>query len=322
MKILITGVAGFIGYHLANKLLKTSNKIYGIDHLNNYYSSKLKKDRLKELKKNKNKLTFYKKDISNKKFVDKIFKLEKFDVIINLAAQAGVRYSITNPDSYIKRNIIGFYNILEASRMNNIKHLIYASTSSVYGDNKQFPLTEKLFTNKPLTLYAATKLSNELMAHAYSYLFKIKTTGLRFFTVYGPWGRPDMALFLFTKNIIANKPINVFNNGNHIRDFTYVEDIAEGIKKIVLSKKKTKEKYNIFNIGNDKPIHLIEYINQIEKCLDKKAKKINLPLQQGDIVKTHASIKKIKKYYNFKPVTNVEKGISNFINWYKSYFSN
>ena len=240
MKILITGAAGFIGYHLTNKLIKTKHKIFGVDNFNNYYSVKLKKDRLKDLTSQKKQFIFYKNDICNKEFINKIFKKNKFDIVINLAAQAGVRYSIKNPESYIRRNIIGYFNILEACRFNKVKHLIYASTSSVYGDSTKFPLSEKLNTNKPLQLYAATKLSNELMAHSYSSLFNFKTTGLRFFTVYGPWGRPDMALFLMTKNIILDKKIKLFNYGNHIRDFTYVDDVIDAILKITLNKKKNQ----------------------------------------------------------------------------------
>ncbi len=320
MKILITGAAGFIGYHLTNKLIKTKHKIFGIDNFNNYYSVKLKKDRVKDLINQKGKFIFYKNDICNKEFVNKIFKKNKFDIVINLAAQAGVRYSIKNPESYIKRNIIGYFNILEACRFNKVKHLIYASTSSVYGDSTKFPLSEKLNTNKPLQLYAATKLSNELMAHSYSSLFNLRTTGLRFFTVYGPWGRPDMALFLMTKNIILGKKIKLFNYGNHIRDFTYVDDVIDAILKITLSKKKFRSKSEVYNIGNGKPVHLRKYIKEIELCLGKKAKIENLPLQMGDIVKTHASIKKIQKNFKFKPKFNVKSGVRNFIHWYKSYF--
>ncbi len=320
MKILITGAAGFIGYHLTNKLIKTKHKIFGIDNLNNYYSVKLKKDRVKDLTNQKRQFIFYKNDICNKEFVNKIFKKNKFDIVINLAAQAGVRYSINNPESYIKRNIIGYFNILEACRFNKVKHLIYASTSSVYGDSTKFPLSEKLNTNKPLQLYAATKLSNELMAHSYSSLFNFRTTGLRFFTVYGPWGRPDMALFLMTKNIILGKKIKLFNYGNHIRDFTYVDDVIDAILKIALNKKKIRSKSEVYNIGNGKPVHLRKYIKEIELCLGKKAKIENLPLQMGDIVKTHASIKKIQKNFKFKPKFNVKSGVKNFIHWYKSYF--
>ena len=317
MKILITGVAGFIGYHLAEKLLKTNNKVYGIDNLNNYYSVKLKKDRLKELKKNKNKLIFYKKDISNKKFIDNLFKKKKFDIVINLAAQAGVRYSISNPDSYIKRNVIGFYNILEASKKFKIKHLIFASTSSVYGNSRSYPLKENLKADQPLQLYAATKLSNELMAHAYSSIFKLRTTGLRFFTVYGPWGRPDMALYIFTKNILQKKYINLFNNGSHVRDFTYVEDIVLGINKVIFSK--FRNKFEILNIGNGKAVHLKKYLREIEKNLGIKAKIKRLPLQAGDIIKTHSSIKKINRYYGYKPKISYKKGIKRFVDWFKSY---
>tara|TARA_B100000242_G_scaffold291812_1_gene265824 strand:- start:269 stop:1237 length:969 start_codon:yes stop_codon:yes gene_type:complete len=320
MKILITGAAGFIGYHLTNKLIKTKHKIFGVDNFNNYYSVKLKKDRLKDLTSQKKQFIFYKNDICNKEFINKIFKKNKFDIVINLAAQAGVRYSIKNPESYIRRNIIGYFNILEACRFNKVKHLIYASTSSVYGDSTKFPLSEKLNTNKPLQLYAATKLSNELMAHSYSSLFNFKTTGLRFFTVYGPWGRPDMALFLMTKNIILDKKIKLFNYGNHIRDFTYVDDVIDAILKITLNKKKTRIKSEVYNIGNGKPVHLKKYIKEIELCLGKKAKIENLPLQMGDIVKTHASIRKIQKNFKFKPKFNVKSGVRNFIHWYKSYF--
>ena len=304
MKILITGAAGFIGYHLTNKLIKTKHKIFGIDNFNNYYSVKLKKDRVKDLINQKGKFIFYKNDICNKEFVNKIFKKNKFDIVINLAAQAGVRYSIKNPESYIKRNIIGYFNILEACRFNKVKHLIYASTSSVYGDSTKFPLSENLNTNKPLQLYAATKLSNELMAHSYSSLFNLRTTGLRFFTVYGPWGRPDMALFLMTKNIILGKKIKLFNYGNHIRDFTYVDDVIDAILKITLSKKKFRSKSEVYNIGNGKPVHLRKYIKEIELCLGKKAKIENLPLQMGDIVKTHASIKK-----RFKKISNLNQNL-------------
>ncbi len=318
MKILITGVAGFIGFHLANKLLKSNHKIYGVDNLNNYYSASLKKKRLLELKKNKNKLRFYKQDISNKKFITKLFKKEKFDVVINLAAQAGVRYSIINPDSYISRNINGFFNVLNASKNNKVKHLIYASTSSVYGNSRSFPLSEDINTNKPLQLYAATKLSNELMAHSYSSIFKMRTTGLRFFTVYGPWGRPDMALYIFTKKITEKKYLNLFNKGNHVRDFTYVDDIVQGIQKIIFNKTK-KKRYQIFNIGNGKAVHLRKYLSEIEKNLNIKAKIKKLPLQSGDIIKTHSSVKKIKKFYGYNPKTSYKEGVKNFIDWFKKY---
>ncbi len=319
MKILITGVAGFIGFHLANNLLKTQNKIYGIDNLNDYYDVNLKKARLKELNKNKKKIIFYKKNLEDKKFLLKFFKKEKFDIVINLAAQAGVRYSIINPDSYIQRNIIGFYNILDVSRIYRVKHLIYASTSSVYGNNKSYPLKENLSTQQPLQLYAATKLSNELMAHSYSSIFNLRTTGLRFFTVYGPWGRPDMALYIFTKNILGKKFIPLFNRGSHVRDFTYIDDIVYGIKKVIFSKKKGKKNYEILNIGNGKPNHLKRYLKEIEKNLKIKAKIKNLPLQDGDIIKTHSSIIKISKNYAYKPKTSLKEGIKNFIDWYRKY---
>ena len=317
MKILITGVAGFIGFHLAKSLLNTNHKIYGIDNLNNYYDVRLKKARLNELKKSRNKIHFFKKDIKNKKLLNSLFKKYQFDIVINLAAQAGVRYSIKNPDSYIDRNIIGFYNILDLSRLYKVKHLIYASTSSVYGDIKSYPLNENLNTNKPLQLYAATKLSNELMAHSYSSIFKLRTTGLRFFTVYGPWGRPDMALYIFTKNILQKKYINLFNKGSHVRDFTYVDDIILGIKKVIFSK--NRNNFELLNIGNGKAVHLKSYLNEIEKNLGLKAKIKKLPLQAGDIIKTHSSIKKISKYYGYRPKTSYKKGIKKFIDWFKYY---
>ena len=317
MKILITGVAGFIGFSLAKELLKTNNKIFGIDNLNNYYDVNLKKARLKQLHKLKNKITFFKRDIKDKKTISKIFKKEKFDVVVNLAAQAGVRYSIQNPGSYIERNIIGFFNILDLCKEYKVKHFIYASTSSVYGDNKSFPLKETHITNKPLQLYAATKLSNELMAYSYSSIHKLKTTGLRFFTVYGPWGRPDMALYIFTKNILNKKPISLFNNGLHVRDFTYVDDIVSGIKKIIF--KNVKYKYQIFNIGNGKAVSLMNYLREIEKNLNVKAKIKKVPLQAGDIIKTHSSVKKIHKIYGYQARTSYKKGIKNFIDWFKDY---
>ena len=319
MSILITGSAGFIGYHLTEKLLKKNINVIGIDNINNYYDTKLKKNRINELKKNK-KFKFYKIDLCEYKKLDFVIKKNKIKFIIHLAAQAGVRYSIKNPKIYFKSNLEGFFNILEVSRHNKIKHLVFASTSSVYGDTKKFPLNENNRTDHPLSFYAATKKSNEIMAHSYSYIYKLPCTGVRFFTVYGPFGRPDMALFKFTKNIINNQSIELFNNGNHLRDFTYVDDIVDGIYSLIKRHSKKNIPYEIFNIGNGNPKKLKDYLKFIEKKLNSKAKVKKLPLQIGDIFKTHSDIKKLKKYTNYKPKTNIEVGISKFIEWYKDYY--
>ena len=319
MNILITGSAGFIGYHLAVKILKTKANVIGIDNVNNYYDTNIKKDRIKKLKKNKN-FFFYKIDLSEYKKINNIVKKNKIKIVIHLAAQAGVRYSIDKPRAYFKSNLEGFFNILEISRQNKIKHLIYASTSSVYGDSKIFPLSEKSPTDYPLSFYAATKKSNEVMAHSYSYIYKLPCTGVRFFTVYGPFGRPDMALFKFTKNIINNKSIELYNHGNHLRDFTYVDDIVDGIYLLIKKQSKKNIPYEIFNIGNGSPKKLLDYLKNIEKNLNKTSKIKNLPLQIGDIIKTHSNIKKIKKYAGYKPKTNINTGIKKFIEWYKDYY--
>ena len=319
MTILITGSAGFIGYHVTKKILNKNIKVIGIDNINNYYDINLKKNRIKDLKKNK-KFFFYKVDLSNYKKLDNIVKNKKVKIIIHLAAQAGVRYSIKNPRIYFKSNLEGFFNILEISRHNNIKHLIYASTSSVYGDSKKFPLSEINRTDQPLSFYAATKKSNEVMAHSYSYIYKLPCTGVRFFTVYGPFGRPDMALFKFTKNILNNHPIELYNKGNHFRDFTYVDDIVDGIYSLIKKQSKKSIPYEIFNIGNGAPKKLLDYLKHIEKNLNKISKTKKLPLQTGDIVKTHSNINKLKKYTGYKPKTNIKIGISRFIEWYKDYY--
>jgi len=319
MSILITGSAGFIGYHLTEKLLKKNINVTGIDNINNYYDTKLKKNRINELKKNK-KFKFYKIDLCEYTKLDNVIKKNKIKFIIHLAAQAGVRYSIKNPKIYFKSNLEGFFNILEVSRHNKIKHLVFASTSSVYGDTKKFPLNENNRTDHPLSFYAATKKSNEVMAHSYSYIYKLPCTGVRFFTVYGPFGRPDMALFKFTKNIINNQSIELFNNGNHLRDFTYVDDIVDGIYSLIKRHSKKNIPYEIFNIGNGNPKKLKDYLKFIEKKLNSKAKVKKLPLQIGDIFKTHSDIKKLKKYTNYKPKTDIEVGISKFIEWYKDYY--
>ncbi len=315
---LITGSAGFIGFHLSRKLLSEGFNVIGIDNLNNYYDQKIKQDRNKILKKYKN-YRFNKIDIKDYKKLDGIFKKKSIHCVVNLAAQAGVRYSLKNPKSYIENNINGFFNILELSKKYKVKKFVYASTSSVYGLQKKFPLKENFNTDNPIQLYAATKKSNELMATSYSHLYKMDTVGLRFFTVYGPWGRPDMALFKFTKNIIKGKPVEVFNKGKHERDFTYVDDIVDGIFNIIINKK-SKFGAKIFNIGNGKKVKLIKYIQLIEKNLNRKSKKKFLPLQKGDVIKTHSDTKLIKKHYNYKSKTEVSYGVKKFIEWYISYF--
>jgi len=315
---IVTGSAGFIGFHLSQKLLKKGHTVIGIDNLNNYYSVELKKDRNKILNKFKN-YTFIKLDLKNFRALNIKLKNKKIHAIIHLAAQAGVRYSLINPRSYIDNNILGFFNVLEIARKKKVKKFIYASTSSIYGLQQKFPLKETFNTDNPIQLYAATKKSNEVMATSYSYLYKMNTIGLRFFTVYGPWGRPDMALFKFTKNILEGKSIDVFNKGKHVRDFTYVDDIAEGISKIIFNKKKiigTK----MLNIGNGKKIELLKYIQLIEKYLNKKAKKKFLPLQKGDVIKTHSDTTSLKKDYHYYPKTEVTYGVKKFIEWYISYF--
>ena len=319
MKVLITGAAGFIGYHLAKKLLIKNIKVIGIDNINDYYDVKLKNNRIKELKKN-NKFFFYKLDLCNYKKLNNLVKKNKIKYIIHLAAQAGVRFSIEKPNIYFKSNLEGFFNILEVSRHNKIKHLIFASTSSVYGDSKNFPSTESNNTDRPLSFYAATKKSNEVMAHSYSYIYNLPCTGVRFFTVYGPFGRPDMALYKFTQNIIYNKSIELYNKGNHFRDFTYIDDIVDGIFSLIKKQSNKSIPYEIFNIGNGSPKKLIEYLRNIEKNLNKKTKIKKLPLQKGDIIKTHSSINKLKKHTGYRSKTNIEEGISKFVEWYKDYY--
>ncbi len=334
-KVLVTGSAGFIGSTLSKKLLIRGDKVIGIDNHNNYYDPKIKDDRIGNLKKYKNYI-HYKIDITDKNKLSEIFKTYKFQKVVNLAAQAGVRYSIENPLAYIESNIVGFTQILENCRNNKIQHLVYASTSSVYGANTKMPFSEHDSVNHPLSVYAASKISNELMAHAYSHLYKLPSTGLRFFTVYGPWGRPDMALFKFTKAIIEGKTIEVFNNGKHTRDFTYIDDIVNGVIK-VLDKPadinndwdsnkpdpaSSKSPWKIFNIGNNNPVHLMDYISALEKTLGKKAKIKFLPLQPGDIPNTNANVDSLVKEFDYKPTTSVFDGVSNFVKWYKDYYKN
>ena len=333
--VLVTGSSGFIGFHTVIALLNNNFKVVGLDNHNNYYDVKLKKARLKEiLKHHKNKnFTFFKIDISNKAKLLKIFKKYKFDYVINLAAQAGVRHSLKKPEVYLKHNIKAFLNLLEIVKIYKVKHLVYASTSSVYGGNKKLPFSEKDGVDHPLQFYAVTKRCNELMAHAYSNLYRIPTTGLRFFTVYGPWGRPDMALFSFVKKILENKKIPIFNYGKHRRDFSYIDDIVEGVLRILKKppKKKTNQNmqvdpseseapFRIVNIGNNKSENLMDYVAEMEKNLKIKSKKNFLSFQKGDVKNTFSDIKKLKKKYNYIPKVNIQKGVKKFIDWYREYY--
>lgn len=348
MKILITGTAGFIGFHVANKMIAEGHTVVGIDSINNYYDVTLKSNRLAEAGFESSLIAYNSKVVSSKNahysFVQLqledaaslqlLFTIEKFDVVINLAAQAGVRYSITHPTAYVNSNIVGFANLLECCRHHQIQHLIYASSSSVYGLNEQVPFATTHATNHPASLYAATKKSNELMAHVYSHLFNLPVTGLRFFTVYGPWGRPDMAPFLFTDAILHERPIKVFNNGDMMRDFTYVDDVVEAINKVVLVVPKPNEEWNaqdpdassssapykLYNIGNHKPVSLGDFIGCIEKATGKTAIKDMLPIQPGDVQATFADVSGLENDFNFKPFTPLEKGIEQFVNWYKNYY--
>ena len=321
MKILVTGCAGFIGFHLSLFLLKKNIKVVGIDNINDYYDVKLKKNRL-QLLKNYNNFTFNKFDLVNKNKLNSIVFNHKIKTIIHLAAQAGVRYSIENPNSYFKNNLEVFFNILEVSKINKIKHLIFASTSSVYGENLTFPSSENNNTDEPLSFYAATKKSNEVMAYTYSNIYNIPCTGLRFFTVYGPYGRPDMALFKFTKKILEKKKIELYNKGNHYRDFTYIDDVVKGIFLIINKPKKNKIPFNLFNIGNGSSRKLNDYLGLIEKNLNIKAKIKKIPLQKADIKKTHSDISYLNSYTNYKPKVSIEIGVRKFVNWYLKYYKN
>ena len=331
MKILVTGAAGFIGYHLVESLLKDDHEIIGIDNFNSYYDVNLKRARIDNI--NNKKFSLFEIDLVDQKSLTSLFKKNNFDVVVNLAAQAGGRYSLTNPEKYIESNIIGFSNILEACRHNEIANLVYASSSSVYGMNFDVPFDEDHPVDHPISLYAATKRSNELMAHTYSHLFDLPTTGLRFFTVYGPWGRPDMALFLFTKAILDGEPIQVFNDGKMIRDFTYIDDIVSGIKGAILNPSRSNKgdilklksssssaPYRIFNLGNNQPITLESFINAIEASTGKKAIKEYLPIQPGDVQKTFANIDKAGESLGFIPTTSIEEGIKKFVSWYIEYY--
>jgi UDP-glucuronate 4-epimerase len=334
-KVLITGVAGFIGFHLAKTLIDLGYTVTGIDNLNDYYSVSLKESRLGILKKLKN-FTFQQLDLSNGKAINALFSENKFSCVVNLAAQAGVRYSLVNPHAYLESNLHGFLNILEACRHNKVGHLIYASSSSVYGANKKMPFSVRHNVDHPISLYAASKKANELMAHTYSALYNLPTTGLRFFTVYGPFGRPDMALFLFTKAIIDGKPIEVYNHGKMKRDFTYVDDIVEGIARLIPKIPKPDPRwdslapdpsssfapYRLYNIGNNKPVELLKFIEVIEQKIGKQAIKKFMPIQDGDVPETYADVDELIRDVDFKPSTPIEVGVGKFVDWYVDYYKN
>ena len=338
-KILVTGAAGFIGFHLCCSLVKKGYSVVGLDNLNDYYDINLKLSRLNQLGilekdiRNKQNLVsssvygdlfqFIKTSLENQESIFKLFDKQRFSIVCNLAAQAGVRYSLKKPHAYVESNVSGFLSVLEASRKFKVDHLIYASTSSVYGTNTQIPFAVDDITDSPVSIYAATKKTNELMAHVYSHNFKLRTTGLRFFTVYGPWGRPDMAMFLFTDAILNNKPIQVYNNGNMERDFTFIDDVIEGIIKIIEQKTnkniKNDNQYRLYNIGNNNAIRLLDFINVLESKLGIVAEKKFLPMQTGDIKKTWANVNDLIEDYNYQPNTSIEKGVSDFVDWYKAY---
>ena len=320
MKILITGSAGFIGFSIAKKILNEKKyHVIGIDNINNYYDPNLKKVRLSILNSFKN-YKHYNFNIAKKDKVDQIFKKYKFSIVIHLAAQAGVRYSIDFPEDYINTNLVGFFNIINASKIAKVKKFIYASSSSVYGNQSKFPIKENFDSSKPMSIYAATKKANELMAYSYSSLHGIETIGLRFFTVYGPFGRPDMSLFKFTKSIIENKTIKIFNYGNHFRDFTYIDDVVDAIKLVFEKKSKNKENFKVYNVANGKSINLKLFLNEIEKYFNKKGKIKNLKLQQGDVTKTHANIKDLINDFGYMPKTSYKEGIKKFIDWYIDFY--
>ena len=333
MKILVTGTAGFIGNTLALRLLARGDEVIGIDNLNDYYDVTLKQARLARVKDHKN-FTDVRINIEDRAAMEAAFKKHKPNKVVNLAAQAGVRYSLQNPHAYIESNILGFTNILEGCRHNGVEHLVYASSSSVYGSNTHMPFSVHHNVDHPVSLYAATKKANELMAHTYAHLYRLPTTGLRFFTVYGPWGRPDMALFMFTKNILAGKPIDVFNHGQHKRDFTYIDDIVEGVIRTLDNVAKpnptwssddpdsatSNAPYRLYNIGNNQPVELMKYIETLENCLGKKAQYNFLPLQPGDVPATYADIEALEKDVGYKPATTIESGIQRFVDWYRGFY--
>ena len=333
MKLLVTGAAGFIGFHAAKMLLARGDEVVGLDNLNDYYDPELKRARLRQLESEK-RFSFVKVDLTDAPAMEQVFRQGQFQRVVHLAAQAGVRYSIPNPHIYVQSNVTGFLHVLEGCRYNGIEHLVYASTSSVYGANSHLPFSEEQNVDHPLSLYAATKKANELMAHSYSSLYRLPTTGLRFFTVYGPWGRPDMALFLFTKHILAGKPIDLFNEGNHQRDFTYVDDIARGVLAVLdhpakadprwdagsPSPQSSNAPYKIYNIGNQRPVTLLRYIEVLEQCLGKKAQRNLLPNQPGDILDTWADVDALAHDVGYRPKTPLEEGVKQFVEWYLAYY--
>ena len=333
MKILVTGAAGFIGFHTSRVLLDKEHEVIGFDNINEYYDPDLKNSRLKILKQYPN-FKFHKKNLEDKEAIENVFKEDSPKRVIHLAAQAGVRYSLKHPETYVQSNLVGFFNILEECRQHKVEHLVYASTSSVYGLNTKYPFSTKDNTNHPVSFYGATKLANEMMAHSYSHLYTIPCTGLRFFTVYGPWGRPDMAYFLFTKKILEGKPIDIFNHGNMERDFTYIDDIVEGITRVLMqapnpdlewsgnspSPASSSAPWRLYNIGSNRPVKLMDYVREIEKNLGKKAEINFLPLQAGDVVKSHADVDPLVNDFGYAPKYSVKYGIKNFIEWYLDYY--
>ena len=332
-KILITGAAGFIGAHLSSRLLARGAEVYGIDNLNDYYDPQLKKNRMATLAAGEN-FTHLQMNIADRPAMERLFTEHRFDAVVNLAAQAGVRYSLINPHSYVDTNMVGFVNLLEGCRHSGVKHFVYASSSSVYGANTRMPFSVHDNVDHPVSLYAASKKANELMAHTYSHLFGLPTTGLRFFTVYGPWGRPDMALFLFTRAILAGEPIKVFNNGNMERDFTYIDDIVEGVVRVIYQVPQPDPDWNgdspdpassycpyrVYNIGNNNKERLLRYIEVLEQCLGRKAEKEFLPMQPGDVPATLANVDDLVRDFDYKPGTTLEYGIGKFIDWYREYY--
>lgn len=339
MKILVTGAAGFIGYHVCQRLITLGHEVIGLDNINDYYDVDLKYARLKQLginrpdasnfneltksTKHKERLQFVRMQLEDRKFLPILFEREQFHVVCHLAAQAGVRYSLENPNAYIDSNIVGFLNVLECCRHFQINHLVYASSSSVYGNNDKVPFEIKDNVDHPISLYAATKKSNELMAHTYSHLYRLRTTGLRFFTVYGPWGRPDMAMYLFTDAILSGNPIKIFNNGNMQRDFTYISDIVEGVIRVILGKSEKRmmdeNLYKLYNIGNNRSVKLLDFIEALEKTLGITAIREYLPMQPGDVEKTWANVDSLMEDFGYKPNTPIEEGVSFFVDWYKKY---
>ncbi|KAB7622914.1 NAD-dependent epimerase [Alkalilimnicola sp. S0819] len=333
MKVLVTGAAGFIGSHLAHYLLDRGDEVVGLDNLNDYYDVSLKEARLARLMPRQG-FSFARLDLADREGVAELFRAEGFQRVVNLAAQAGVRYSLENPHSYVDSNVTGFLNILEGCRHEGVEHLVYASTSSVYGAHTAMPFSVHEHVDHPLAIYAATKKANELMAHSYSHLYGLPTTGLRFFTVYGPWGRPDMALFLFTRKILAGEPIEVFNYGNHRRDFTFVEDIVEGVVRVLDRPAEpnpdwdpalpdcasSNAPYRVYNIGNSQPVELMRYIEVLEECLGRKAEKKLLPLQAGDVPDTYADTSDLERDVGYRPDTPVEEGVRRFVAWYREYY--